>query len=80
LLGELDRLRDPGKKSGMTPRTCWIIPAEGSKSRRVPSRRFFWESTAFFVAREIRSYLAEREEIKRYKTLFQALGSRLFAL
>jgi hypothetical protein len=30
LLGELDRLRDPAS-GGMTPRTCWIIPAEGSK-------------------------------------------------
>ena len=49
LLGELDRLRDSGKKSGMTPRTCWIIPAEGSKFKRVPSRRFFLESTAFLL-------------------------------
>jgi hypothetical protein len=31
LLGELDRLRDSAK-SGTTPRTCWIMPAEGSKS------------------------------------------------
>jgi hypothetical protein len=31
LLGELDRLRDPAE-GGATPRTCWIMPAEGSKS------------------------------------------------
>jgi hypothetical protein len=34
LLGELDRLRDSAK-GGMTPRTCWIMPAEGSRSKRV---------------------------------------------
>jgi len=31
LLGELDRLRDSAQ-GGTTPRTCWIMPAEGSKS------------------------------------------------